>query len=46
MLTREEKYGVPVRQATKLKGISLSVNLTYERVGKKLYRKTMNCPKL
>ncbi len=45
ILSREEKYGVPVKQATKLKGISQSGNLTYEKIDKIIVQKNHEPPK-
>ncbi len=45
ILSREEKYGVPVKQATKLKGISQSGNLTYEKIDKIIVQKIHEPPK-
>jgi|GEM_PF-3805630 len=42
ILSREEKFGVPVKQATKLKGISREGNLIYEKIGKIIVQKTMS----
>ena len=45
ILSREEKYGVPVKQATKLKGISQGGNLTYEKIDKIMVQKNHEPPK-
>ena len=45
ILSREEKYCVPVKQATKLKGISQSGNLTYEKIDKIIVQKNHEPPK-
>lgn len=45
ILSREEKFGVPVKQATKLKGISQGGNLTYEKIDKIIVQKNHEPPK-
>ncbi len=45
ILSREEKFGVPVKQATKLKGISQSGNLTYEKIDEIIVQKNHEPPK-
>ena len=45
ILSREEKYGVPVKQATKIKGISQSGKLTYEKIDKIIVQKNHEPPK-
>ena len=45
ILSREEKYGVPVKQATKLKEISQSGKLTYEKNDMITVQNNHNSPK-
>ena len=45
ILSREEKFGVPVKQVTKLKGISQGGNLTYEKIDKIIVQKNHEPPK-
>lgn len=45
ILSREEKFGVPVKHATKLKGISQGGRLTYEKIDKIIVEKNHEPPK-
>ncbi len=45
ILSREEKFGIPVKQATKLKGISQSGNLTYDKIDNIIVQKSHEPPK-
>ena len=45
ILTREEKYGVPVKQASMLKGISQNGELTYEKIDKIIVEKNQEPPR-
>lgn len=45
ILSREEKFGVPLKQATKLKGISQSGTLTYEKIDRIIVEKNHEPPK-
>ena len=45
ILSREEKFGVPLKQASKLKGISQSGKLTYEKIDKIFIEKVHEPPK-
>ena len=45
ILTREEKFGIPVKQASKLKGISQNGELTYDKIDKIIIEKNHEPPK-
>lgn len=45
ILSREEKFGVPLKQASKLKGISQGGNLTYEKINQIFIEKIHEPPK-
>ncbi len=45
ILSREEKFGVPVKQSTILKSISQSGSLTYEKIDKIIVQKNQEPPK-
>lgn len=45
ILSHKEKYGVPLKKASKLKGISQGGNLTYEKIDKIIIEKNHEHPK-
>ena len=45
ILDREEHFGVPLAMATKLKGISKSGNLTYDKIDRIIIMKNQEPPK-